>query len=99
MIPGKLIDGEMWMFESEHQIAVAPLREQIAALTAERDALRTRVAELEKDAARLNWMENKNTCYYVTVKSQPHGNEIFSNQGVGLRAAIDAAIAALKEVQ
>ena len=78
---------------------IESLESQIAALTAERDSLRARVAELEKEAARLNWMENKNTCYYVRVISQPHGNEIFSNQGVGLRAAIDAAIAALKEAQ
>jgi len=86
--------NELQSNENAYERIIGPCSYQEVADVAK--MLRARVAELEKEAERLNWMENKNTCYYVRVQSQPHGNEIFSNQGAGLRAAIDAAIAAEK---
>ncbi len=58
-------------------------RREIARLTAEN-------AELREDMADMDWMESDDQCYWVRVKSQPHGNIIYDGRG-GLRAAIRAA--------
>lgn len=101
------------------------LKEQIATLVQDRDALRAeksgpyfghyqqsltkiarlkaRVAELEGDAVRLDWLEWQiNTCGAIHLHDgkHPHGNGLGLRPGYmsrTLRSAIDTAIAASKE--
>ena len=51
----------------------------------------SRAASAEKDAARLDWLEDITKCYWVTIQTQPSAKRVFSGQGLGIRAAIDAA--------
>ena len=48
-------------------------------------------ARLRVDSARLDWLEDCTRCYWVTIQTQPNGGHVRSGQGVGTRAAIDAA--------
>ena len=59
--------------------------------------LATELEGVRKDAERLDWMEDVSKCYWVQVDAQPDGHTVRAGQGTGLRAAIDAAIAAGKE--
>lgn len=58
----------------------------VADLEAQRD-------EALKDAGRLDFLEDKDRCYWVDVQRQPDGMMMYAGQGPGLREAIDAAIA------
>ena len=62
----------------------------------ERDVLRVEVARLREDAARYRWLRDPHKCYWISVQSQPHGEEVFDGGGGscsdGLDAAIDAAL-------
>lgn len=49
--------------------------------------------EALKDAGRMDFLEDKDRCYWVDVQSQPDGMMMYAGQGPGLREAIDAAIA------
>lgn len=77
-------DGDTWVRWTYYDALRTAATEKIAALKAENEALR-------KDAERLNWLEDRSRCYWVSVQGQPAGNVIRSGQGEGLREAIDAA--------
>ena len=68
----------------------------VAALKSERDALAARVAELEKDAGRLDYIEENARCEPKMDGHHVWWPTTFSNQlkGPNLRAAIDAALTA-----
>lgn len=70
---------------------IAPLLHDLAKAQADLTAANARIKELEKDAARLSWLEDADKCYLVCVESQPHADTIFDGPGPGLRAAIDKA--------
>ena len=60
-------------------------------LERELQAAESRAASAEKDAARLDWLEDITKCYWITIQTQPSAKRVFSGQGLGIRAAIDAA--------
>ena len=51
----------------------------------------SRAASDAKDARRLDWLEDITKCYWITIQTQPSAKRVFSGQGLGIRAAIDAA--------
>ncbi len=55
-----------------------------------------RLRELERDAARLDWLENSDVCYWVDVQRQPDAEMMYAGGGPGLREAIDAALSAAR---
>ena len=60
MIPGKLINGEMWMLASDHHIAVAALRAEAA----ETEGIIEGIFNLRRDAdarAIRRWQESHGT--------------------------------------
>ena len=69
--------------------------ERLRAETAERQLAQAKaeIAGLRADKIMLDWLEDKERCYHVTVQSQPSGEFIFDGHGVGLRHAIDEALA------
>ena len=56
-------------------------------------SVQTQRDEALKDAGRMDFLEDKDRCYWVDVQRQPDGMMMYAGQGPGLREAIDAAIA------
>ena len=48
---------------------------------------------LRRDKERLDWLEDKERCYYAYVQAQPDARYIWLGSGAGLREAIDVAMA------
>ena len=76
------VDGD------ETDVLIAVARELQAATQAEYEA---KLAALEADKERLDWLEDVNHVYAVFVQVQPHGDHVVNGCGPILRAAIDAA--------
>lgn len=76
---------DLTKFTPGNEVAEAQKDAAIAALTA-------RVAEMEKDAARLDYLENPDRCYWGEFRKQPDGKTMYAGNGPGLRAAIDDAM-------
>ena len=57
-----------------------------------------RLEAAEKDAQRLDFLEDEKRCYWVEFQVQPSGEMLYAGNGLALREAIDSAIASRNQV-